>query len=77
MRYMRLECQNKYFPNGSKRRLIRALLCIYRNKTVEDETLLSQSVVYSASALSGPYAGLYAMYGLPLSQSNQKNSFRI
>ena len=34
MRSMRLECQNKYFPNGPKSRLIRALLYAYPNKTV-------------------------------------------
>ena len=45
MRSMRLECQNKYFPYGPKSRLIRALLYTYPNKTVYDETLLSESAV--------------------------------
>ena len=40
VRFMRLECQNKYFPYGPKSLLIRALLYTYPNKTVQDETLL-------------------------------------
>ena len=34
VRSMRLECQNKYFPYGTKSRLIRALLYTYPNETV-------------------------------------------
>ena len=40
VRSVRLECQNKYFPYGSKSRLIRALLYTYTNKIVYDEILL-------------------------------------
>ena len=41
VRSMRLECQNKYFPYGTKSRLIRALLYTYTNKIVNDEILLT------------------------------------
>ena len=56
VRSMHLECQNKYFPYGLKSRLTRALLYTYPNKTVQDETLLSQSIVYCVSALPSLYA---------------------
>ena len=74
MRSMRLECQNKYFPYGPKSRLIKALLYTYTNKMVYDEILLSQSVVYCVSALTGPYACPYPNVRLPLSQSDQSIS---
>ena len=64
---MRFECQNKYFPCGPKSRLIRALLYTYTNIIVYDDILLSQSVVYCVSALTGPYASPYA-YVLTASQ---------
>ena len=72
MRSMRLECQNKYFPYEPKSRLIKVLLYTYPNKTVQDETLLSWSVVYCVSALPVHTPVRTAMYGLPLSQSDQR-----
>ena len=41
VRFMRLKCQNKYFPYRPKSRLIRALLHTYINKIVYDEILLN------------------------------------
>ena len=41
VRFMRLECKNKYFLYGPKSRLIRALLYTYTNNTVYDEILLT------------------------------------
>ena len=77
MRSMRLECQNKYFPYGPKCQLIGALLYTYPNKTVQDETLLSQSVVYCVSALPGPYVGPYAYVRTDSQPIRSKNSFHI
>ena len=57
---MHLECKNKYFQYGPKSRLISALLYVYKNKIVYDETLPSWRVVYCVSALPSPYAGQYA-----------------
>ena len=62
----------QHIPYGSKSRLIRALLYTYPNKTVQDETLESQSVVYCVSALPGPYAGPYAYVRTSLGQSDQR-----
>ena len=45
---------------------------VYLHKIAYDEILLSKSVVYSVSALPGPYASLYACVRLPLSQSDHR-----
>ena len=74
MRAMRLECQNKYFPYGPKSRLIRALLYTYTNRIVHKKILLSWSVVYSVSALPGPYAGPYAYVRTASQPIRSKNS---
>ena len=73
MKSMHLECQNKYFSYGPKSRLIRALL--HTNKTVYNEILLRQSIVYSVNAL--PYAGRYAYVRTASQPFRSKNSFRI
>ena len=41
VRFIRLECQNKFFPYGPKSRLIRALLYTYTNKIIFDEIIPS------------------------------------
>ena len=77
MRSMRLECQNKYFPYGMKSRLTRALLYTYTNKIVYDEILLSESIIYCASALLGPYTDPYAYVRTTSQPIRSKNSFHI
>ena len=47
------ECQNKYFQYGPKSRLIIALLYTYTNKIVNDEILLSKSVVLLCWCVAG------------------------
>ena len=72
VRSMPFGCQNKYFPYGPISRLIRASLYTYPNKTVQDETLLSQSVVYCVSAFPVLTSVRTPINGLPLSQSDQR-----
>ena len=72
VRFMHLECQNKYFPYGSKSRLIRALLYTDTYKIIYDKILPNKSVVYCVNVLPGPYAVRMPMYGLSLRQLDRR-----
>ena len=64
---MRLECQNKYFPHGPKSRLIRTLLYTYTMKFYSVGALF---IVLVRCPVHTPVRT--PMYGLPLSQSDQR-----
>ena len=72
MRFIRLECQKKYFPYGPKSRLIRVLLYTYTNKIVYDEILRVRAlfIVLVRCPVHTPVRT--PMYGLPLSQSDPR-----